>query len=175
MNRATQAATRHCPFAPRALAATLLVATLGGCGGGSGPAVVPGQLLSAPGGAQQAETRVGDTTVYAVAMQTSTISPQVARENGIERRDDLVMLRVSGRRGAGIDIASAPLQVQATATDLRGRAQSLAMEQSVANDLVDYVGMVETAVPDTLRFEIRITTAEGATGTLEVTREIQAR
>lgn len=153
----------------------LLAATLAACGGGSGPAVMPGRALSTPGGAQQVETRVGDTTVYAVVMQTSTISSEVAREHGIDRRDDLVMLRVSGRRGAGVDITSVPLQVRATVTDLRGQTLTLELTQATANGLVDYVGTVQTAVPDTLRFDIRVTTPAGASETVALTREIQAR
>jgi hypothetical protein len=173
MNPITQIIVRR-PPALRAVAIGLFAATLAACGG-TEQAATPGQALSTPGGAQQVETRVGDATVYAVAMQTSTIPPEVAREHGIERRDDLVMLRVSGRRGSGVDIASVPLQVQATATDLRGQTQTLDMKQAVANGLVDYVGTVQTALPDTLRFGIRITTPEGTNETLELTREIQAR
>lgn len=173
MNPSTPIARRR-PLASRVLATALLSAALAACGGAE-QAAVPAQMLSTPGGAQQVEKQVGDATVYAVAMQTSTITPEVAREHGIDRRDDLVMLRVSGRRGSGADIASVPLQVRATATDLRGRTQALALGQAVANGLVDYVGTVEAGVPDTLRFDIRVTTPEGATGTLELTREIQAR
>lgn len=173
MNRSTQAPDRrHPPL--RAFAAGLLAASLAACGGGAEQAAVPAQALNVPGGAQQVETRIGDTTVYAVAMQTSTITPVVAREHGIERRDDRVMLRVSGRRGEGVDIASVPLQVQATATDLRGQTQTLELKQVTANGLVDYVGTVQTAVPDTLRFDIRVTAPNGASETLELTREIQA-
>lgn len=165
---------RYRPRLLRAFAVGIFSAALAACGGAE-RAPVPAQLLNVPGGSQQVEARVGDTTVYAVVMQTSTITPEVAREHGIERRDDLVMLRVSGRRGSGVEIASAPLLVQATATDLRGQTRKLDLEQSVANGLTDYVGTVATEVPDTLRFEIRVATPEGASETLVLTREIQAR
>jgi hypothetical protein len=174
MTSSTHATVRLRRLPLRAITAGLIAATLAACGG-TEQAAAPGQALSTPGGAQQVETRVGDTTVFAVAMQTSTITPEVAREHGIERRDDLVMLRVSGRQGSGVDIASVPLQVRATSTDLRGQTQTLDMQQAVANDLVDYVGTVQTALPDTLRFDIRVTTPEGANETLQLTREIQAR
>lgn len=174
MTRPMHAIDRHRPRPLHAIAAGVFAVVLAACGGAE-QTPVPAQPLNVPGGSQQVEKRVGDTTVYAVAMQTSTITPEVAREHGIERREDLVMLRISGRRGSGVDIASVPLQVQATATDLRGQTQTLELKQAVANGLTDYVGTVEAEVPDTLRFDIRVTTPAGASETLELTREIQAR
>jgi hypothetical protein len=167
--------------ARRVLAIAFVLASLAACGGGGGDRAGGGTAGQAappttpvPGSAQQVEQRIGDTTVYAVAMPTSTIPAEVAREQGIERRDDLVMLRVSGRRGEGADLGSVPLQVQATVTDLRGQPQALQMKKAVAAGLVDQVGTFEAQLPDTLRFDIRVTTPDGASGTLQLTRDIAA-
>lgn len=132
-----------------------------------------GAPLQVPGSSQQVETRIGDTTVYAVAMPTAAIPAPVAAEHGIERRPDLVMLRVSGRRGEPGNLVSVPLKVQAAVTDLRAQQQTLEMKEVLAAGLVDYVGTYQAELPDTLRFDIVVTTPEGATQTLQLTRELQ--
>jgi hypothetical protein len=167
----------------RALIATAVL-SMAGCGGGgespsagagaAGPiSPTPGQSVQVPGSSQQVETRIGETTVYAVAMPTAAIPTEVAAEHGIERRPDLVMLRISGRRGDVGNLVSVPLKVQATSTDLRGQQQTLELKEVLANGLVDYVGTVDADIPDTLRFDIRVTTPEGATEAMQLTREVQ--
>lgn len=125
-----------------------------------------------PGSSQQIETRIGDTTVYAVAMPTAAVPAEVAREHGIERREDLVMLRVSGRSGADGNEISVPLKVQARATDLRGQVTNLTMEERMTAGLADYVGAVEAELPDTLRFDINVTTPDGASQSMQLTRDV---
>lgn len=132
----------------------------------------PGAAAQVPGSSQQVETRIGDTTVYAVAMPTVVVPAEVAREHGIERREDLVMLRVSGRRGEAGNEVSVPLKVQATATDLRGQVTTLTMEERMTAGLADYVGAVDADLPDTLRFDIRVTTPDGASQTMQLTRDV---
>lgn len=162
---------------PRFLRPALLAAamTLAACGGTASTDAgnAPTAATQVPGSSQQVETRIGDTTVFAVAMPTTAIPAEVAREHGIERRDDLVMLRVSGRRGEAGSVSSVPLQVQATVTDLRGQPRDMTIEARPTAGLVDYVGTIDAALPDTLRFDIRVTTPEGTTQTLQLTRDIQ--
>lgn len=175
--------SKHANPVPRAALPALIAAlALAGCGGGapttgtesSGPmSASPGAAAQVPGSSQQVETRIGDVSVYAVAMPTVAIPAVVASEHGIERRDDVVMLRVSGRRGESGSEVSVPLQVRARVTDLRGQTQALEMKEVLAAGLVDYVGTVETQIPDTLRFEIGVTTPSGASETLQLTREVQ--
>lgn len=151
----------------RLLSASLLATVLTACGGE--PAATP----AVPGSAQQVEARVGDATVYAVALQTSQIPETVAREHGIERREDRVMLRVSARQGEGDGTRSAPVRVQATVTGLNGQTRALELREASANGLVDHVATVEVDLPDTLRFDIRVSTADGASGTLKLTRDFR--
>ena len=167
-----RASARHV----RLLLGAALIATLGACGGG--PA--DGETVTAtpagaptPGSAQQIEARVGDATINIVAMQTASIPAEVAREHGIVRSEDLVMLMVSPRQGSLGNLSSAPMQVAATVTDLRGQQQALEMKQVVNNGLIDYVGTVQTQLPDTLRFEVQVATPEGVRETLQLTREFQ--
>lgn len=176
---------KHAKKTPRA-ASPLVLATalaLAGCGGAERPAgstqdagpmsTSPGTAAQVPGSSQQVEKRIGDVTVYAVAMPTVAIPAAVASEHGIERREDVVMLRVSGRRGESGSETSVPLKVQARVTDLRGQAQTLEMKEQPAAGLIDYVGTVETQIPDTLRFDIEVATPSGARDTLQLTREMQ--
>lgn len=162
------------------LAAMTLAAALAACGGGgsatggaAGPAANPAGG-PAPGSAQQVEARVGTATVHAVAMQTSTIPESVAREHGIERRDGLVMLMVSPRRGPAGSVESVPMTVRATATGMQGRVQPMEMREVRPNGLLDYVGTVPVEMPDTVRFEIQVTSPEGARETLRLTRDFRA-
>lgn len=124
------------------------------------------------GGAQQVEAKIGDATVHVVALQTSTIPDEVAREQDIPRANDLLMLRISGRRGAG-DVTSVPLQVEATAAALNGTPQPLPVRAVEANGLTDYVATFRTTLPNTVRFDIRVKTPEGASQTLQLVHDVR--
>jgi len=121
------------------------------------------------------ERRLGNATVYATAVQTSSIPAAVAREYGIERSDTLVQLRISPRQDSATGPVSAPMRVQATVTDLRGQSQAMTLREVSANGLVDHVGEVQVQLPEALRFDVRLTTPEGVTETLQFTREFHAR
>lgn len=127
-----------------------------------------------PGSASQVQEQLGNAAVTAVAIQTSQIPAEVAAARGIERRDDLVMLRVSPRRGEAGELDTAPVQVRATVTDLRGTTRALELHRQDAAGLVDHVGTVPVTLPDTLRFSIEVTNREGQTDTLELTRQFSA-
>lgn len=181
----TRSPARFVAF-PRAGLVAALALVLAACGMGEVPSTpeaagmndagpmspTPGAAAQVPGSSQQIETRIGDTTVYAVAMPTVAVPVEVAREHGIERREDLVMLRVSGRSGQDGNEISVPLKVRATATDLRGQVTTLTMEERMTAGLADYVGAVEAELPDTLRFDIQVTTPEGASQSMQLTRDV---
>ncbi len=152
-----------------------VVAVVAACSQGEPPATPTDATSLPPGSAQQVRSEVGEASVIVVAMQTTQIPAEVATEYGIEQRDDLVMLRISPRRGEPGSITSAPTQVRATVTDLRGQTSEVSLEKREVSGLVDHVGTVQTALPETLRFDITVTTAQGATESLELTREFHAR
>lgn len=154
--------------APRALAALLLGALLAGCGGERADEAAP----SVPGSAAQVERRIGATVVHAYAMQTSEIPEAVAREHGITRAPEQVMLRVSGRTGDG-EAQSVPLQVAARVSNLQGATQALPVREVAVNGLTDYVATTATSLPDTLRFDVEVTTPDGARETLQLTRDFR--
>lgn len=159
---------------PLRLLACGAIALLAACGGEdqASPAAVP---ITVPGSASQVETDVGDASVTAVAIQTSQLPAEVAAGQGIEQRDDLVMLRISPRQGEIGSISTAPAEVRATVTDLRGQTRELELEERVVAGLVDHVGTVQVSLPETLRFEVTVVSRQGETETLEFSREFRSR
>ncbi len=160
----------------RVLLAPCLAAAVAACGGpDQAEPAAAGQPTAVPGSAQQAQSEAGAVSFTAVALQTSQIPDTVAAEHGIEQRDDLVMLRVSPRRGEPGSIESVPMEVQALVTNLSGDTTILDLEPKTVEGLVDYVATTEVTLPATLRFEITATTPQGERENLEITREFRAR
>ncbi|MGH8078036.1 MAG: DUF4426 domain-containing protein [Lysobacter sp.] len=124
---------------------------------------------------QEAIARVGDVTMRANVMQTSTLGPGVASQYGISRDDNTVMLLVAVRQGVDAEEVALPAQVTATATDLRGQRQTIVLRELRAGALLDYVGTVQTTLPETLRFDVKIVRAGGATSSMQFTREFYPR
>ena len=124
---------------------------------------------------QQAIARVGDVTMRASVVQTSALGSGVASQYGIHRDDNTVMLLVAVRKGADAQEAALPAQVTATVTDLRGQRQTLALRELRTGDLLDYVGTVQTTLPETLRFDVKIVREGGATSSLQFSREFYPR
>lgn len=146
-----------------ALAAAVLLAACG-----AGPTAPTAATASAP---QEAIVRAGDATIRASAVQTSTLGAEVAGQYAISRDAGTVMLLVAVRKGPDGAEVAVPARVTATATDLRGRRQDVAMRELRVGDLVDYVGTVQTTLPDTLRFDVTIVPEGGASSSMQFTRE----
>lgn len=162
----------------RTLFASCLLA-LTGCGGGGAP-VPAATVSSAP---QESVSRIGDVTIRATALQTSTLAPEVASQYGITRDDRTVMLLVGVRQGADAQEIALPAHITATVTNLSGQRQPVALRElrsgdpstGSGQDLLDYVGTVETSLPDTLRFDINIVREGGASSTMQFSREFYPR
>ena len=128
---------------------------------------------------QQAIARVGDVTMRASVVQTSALGSGIASQYGISRDDNTVMLLVAVRKGPDGAEVTLPAQVTATSTDLRGQRQTIAMRELHVGDpasgpgqvLLDYVGTMQTTLPETLRFDVKIVRQGGATSSLRFTRE----
>jgi len=163
-------------------AAVLLALAFAACGGGNGTNV---PAAPSPGVAETGEAvaRVGDVSVRASVVQTSTLDEAVAREYGITRDPGTVLLLVAVRQGPDASAVALSARISATATDLRGGRQDIAMRALKTGDpgsgpgraLLDYVGIVTTTLPDTLRFDITVVREGGATSTLQITREFYPR
>lgn len=152
----------------------LLVLVLAACGGS--PAPTPATPAPAAAAAtSEAVTQIGDVSIHASVVQTSTLAPSVASAYGITRDARRVLLLVAVRQGPDAQAIALPAQVVATVTDLRGRRQDIAMRELRSGDLLDYIGTLEVDLPDTLRFELTITRVGGATSTMQFTREFYPR
>ena len=156
-----------------ALAATLLLAACG--------AQPPARSAGDSPAPQEAIVRAGDVSMRASVVQTSTLGADVARQYGISRDAGTLMLLVAVRQGADGAETALPAQVTATATDLRGQRQTVAMRELRVGGsgpgpaLLDYVGTVQTTLPDTLRFDVTIVREGGATSSMQFTREFFPR
>ncbi len=156
-----------------ALAGAALAAVLVAACGGSAPEPVAAQ----PAVPRHATTQVGDVTVRANALRTSSLDAAVAERYGIARAPDTVLLLVGVRRGNGAGEMPIAANVTATVTDLRGQRRALAMRALHGNvppgeTVLDYFGVIEASPPDTLRFDIDVDWAGGGT-TLRVEHELR--
>ncbi|MFC5577385.1 DUF4426 domain-containing protein [Lysobacter niabensis] len=147
-----------------ALAFTCALA-MAGCGGN---APAPAPAAAAP---QEAVSRIGDVTIRATALPTASLSAEVASRYGLVRDERTVMLLVAVRRGPEMQESSVPATITATATNLSGQRQPVALRELRSEDLLDYVGTVQTTMPDTLRFDVTIVVEGGATSTMQFSRE----
>lgn len=152
------------------VSAALLSVVLAGCGGSTPPPATP--AAAAP---QEAISRIGDVTIRASVLPTATLAADVASQYGITRDDRTVMLLVGVRQGPEAQEAALPAQISATATNLSGQRHRIDMRELRSGDLLDYVGTVEIAMPDTLRFDLTIVRDGGATSTMQFSREFYPR
>ena len=103
-----------------------------------------------------AELRIGEFVVRASTVPTPRLSPAIAQRYGVGRDPRTVLLVVSLREGTGATERSVPGTVVATATDLLGRRQPIALREVREDGFLDYVGILHVAMPDTLRFEVDV-------------------
>ena len=156
----------HKPQLVLALSLSLLAA----CGQQTSPATVTPSPAAADGQGE-ATVRVGDVTIRASAVQTAMLDAGVAARYGIARDPATVLLLVTVRKGGDADAVSLPATVTATATDLRGGRQHLAMHALETGGLVDYVGTVTTTLPETLRFDVAIVPVGAGAARLQFSRD----
>ena len=156
------------PLLPGAcLIATLM---LSACGGSPPPA--PAAVAADSG---EATATIGDVTIRASTLQTSSLNEAIARRYGIARDDRTVMLLVAVRKGQGTAETSVPARVTASATGLTGGRRDIPMREQRTGELLDYVGTVDTTLPETLRFEVDVVREDGARSTLRFNREFFPR
>jgi hypothetical protein len=141
-----------------------LTAAITGCGDGPKPARLP----EAP---QEAVSRVGDVTIRANVLPTASLSEAMAKQYGIAREDDRVMLLVSVRQGPDGQDTALPATIEAYATNLHGQRRGIEMRELRSDGYVDYVGTAKVSPPDTLRFDLEIVRENGARSTMQFNRD----
>jgi hypothetical protein len=157
----------------RAFAWVLAIAGLAACGG-SAPEPAAGQ----PELPRHATLRVGDVTVRANALATSSLDAAVAERYGIAREPGTVLLLVGVRRGEGVADTPIRASVSATVTDLRGQRRTMEMRELHGNEpsgepVLDHFGVVEASPPDTLRFDVDVQWPGGRGATLRLEHELR--
>lgn len=161
-----------------ALISLSLVALTGCSGVGPAPSTAPAENTPATTTVQpEATARIGDIIIRASAVQASMLDPGIARQYGIARNAGTILLLVAIRQGAEANAFTLPATVTASVTDLRGSRQKIEMralhsgDADTGTDLIDYVGTVETSLPDTLRFDIRVQPEGVKATTLQLSRD----
>lgn len=153
------------------LALALSLSLLAACGRQPSPTPAASPAPATSNSQGEAIVRVGDITVRASAVQTAMLDAGVAGRYGITRDPTTVLLLVTVHKGGDADAVSLPATVTATATDLRGSRQEIAMRALDTGGLVDYVGTVATTLPETLRFDVVVARAGAGATTLQFSRD----
>jgi hypothetical protein len=151
------------------LVLSLMCAVLAACGGSAPPA--PSSSSSSNAVSQEAVSKIGDVTVRASAIPTATLGEQVARQYGITRANNTVMLLIGVRQGSDAQETALPARITAVATDLRGRRHDIEMRELRSGDLLDYIGTIEISPPDTVRFDVTVVREGGATSQMQFSRD----
>ncbi len=120
---------------------------------------------------QEAVTRIGDVTIRANVVLTSSLNEAVAHSYGIERSDHRVMLLVAVRQGAENQEAALPATIDASVSTLQGQRQSIALREVRTGELLDAIGTVDISPPETLTFDLKIVREGGAASTMTFSRD----
>jgi hypothetical protein len=121
-----------------------------------------------PASAQQAQ-HFNDYTVHYNALNSSMISPEVAKVYGIRRSDSRALINVSVLRNTDKPLPKAvKATVTASARDLMGQVRSIEMREILeGGDAIYYIGELSVRNMETLDFTIEVT-AEGQSRPFEV-------
>jgi hypothetical protein len=111
-------------------------------------------VLNVPAVAQ-ATVEVGDHVLYASAIGSLQLTPEVARRSGITRSSNRALLNIAirQRRPDGTDIAS-PAAVSADAINDSGQRQILSLREVREGDAIYYLAEPRIGDGETLLFEI---------------------
>lgn len=151
----------------------LLACLMTACGGTASTAEEIAEQVNAA--REPAETQTGDLLLRASIAPTAALGEAITSRYGVQSDPRTVLLLAGVRRidGVdGVDEVSVPATLSATARDLRGVCQTIAMNEVRLDGFIDHVGEVRITPPDTLGFEIVATTADGSTLELRFNREV---
>ena len=152
----------------RALFLLCLPLVLAACGGADGP--TPSVPSSQETQSAEAESTINGATVHVSAVPTSQLPESVARGYGIERGPKRILLLVNLR-----DLGAGPApSITATVTDLQEHTTPVELRAvrvpGADATTTDYVGTVDAALPDTLRFHV-VARRGGATASVQLSRD----
>jgi hypothetical protein len=152
----------------RTLAALIGCAALAsGCDSGA-----PRQVATAQPSADSFKD-FGDYEVHYNAVRTDALTPEIARNYGIQRSTNRVMLNVTVlRKEAGAARKPVPADVQVAARNLNEQLKSIELRRISESEAIYYIGEVSISGTEILVFDITVT-PEGTQAPLSVkfTRE----
>ena len=115
-------------------------------------------LSSLPAAAQQAR-HFDDYTVHYSALNSSLISPEVARIYGIQRSGSRALINISVLKNTGGELPQAvKARVTATGRNLTGQTRSIEMREILeGGEAIYYIGELTVRNMETFDFTIEVT------------------
>lgn len=110
--------------------------------------VLPGTAL-----AQAHEKQIGAFTLRSSTVGSESLSPQSAREHGIERSPRRAILNVTVTK----DGQTIPARVSAVGRSLTGKNRDIGMRETIANNYVSYTGSYEFTHGEVIDFTVTAT------------------
>lgn len=125
-------------------------------------------LSALPAAAQQAQ-QFNDYTVHYAALNSSMISPEVARAYGIKRSNSRALINISVLKNTGGELPSAvKANVTAAGRNLTGQTRSIEMREVIeGGEAIYYIGEMTVSNMETFDFTIEVT-PEGLNTPFEV-------
>src|SRR5690606_27352338 len=102
-------------------------------------------LFAATPALAQNSLRAGDITVHFNAVPTTTLAPEVARNNGITRSANRALVNIAVRQGEPGADRAVPATVTVSATNLNGQRVDLRMREVREGAAIYYLGEVRTS------------------------------
>lgn len=113
---------------------------------------VPLPQTAAQDDAGATREQIGEYTLVYSAVRSDAVPEAVARRHGLPADSESVLLNVTVQhRGENI-----PASIDARAVNLAEQVRAIEMHETVANDLVSYLGVVEIADREVLDFQLEI-------------------
>lgn len=103
--------------------------------------------------AQAGEQKLGNYTIYYTAQNSTELSPEIARQYGIDRLPKVALLLVNVRDAKGTAVRAA---VSGKSRNLLGQTQQLTTRQIVEGAAISYIALFEISHLDTQTFELKI-------------------
>lgn len=110
----------------------------------------------------------GDVIVHYNVVPTTSLTPEVARQNGITRSASRALLNIAVQRRTDAPLPVAiTAKVEAHAAALTGQRQTIVLREVREGDAIYYLGEVRVQDKEQLDFELEVL-AEGASAPISV-------
>jgi hypothetical protein len=132
---------------------SLLALAAAGCNRTPPPKVATAQA------ATESHQDFGNYSIHYNALRTDSLTPDVARDYGIQRSSNRVMLTVTMLRKDGSSTQGKPVDgtVEVSAYNLNGQTKGIEMRRISEGDAIYYIGEVSISGTEILVFDITAT------------------